>query len=427
VSFLASLTGSSIVGIPLTGDMFLLSRGGSDAEFILSAGGFHPQFRAPRGVPALSRLGLDLSPASFLDMRCQAYLAVTSNTVQFGARVDLVAEIADCGLRGHLGFDVLVQLQPLHFIAEISAGISVEVIGETLAGIDLDLAIEGPAQWRARGRGSVELFGFKASFDFDESWGSPPPAALATPDVAGLLAGAYAAREAWVARPPDPATSPVQLTAVATRALAEGAVLHPHGSLSAHQRIVPLGITIERFDRLPVAPQRWDVSNPVLGAGRPVTVSGEQHEEFAPGQFLALTDAEQLARPAFEPFRVGLDMVAEDVLAADPRPADLAYETKVIAEDSTQPLAVELGPLLVAVEAVAGAGIDHELWWQKPAERVTVADAHTFAVADAWSFTAAADMPPAATATAVYQAAEALRAADPQRRVGVVEAWELTS
>jgi hypothetical protein len=111
VSFLASLTGSSIVGIPLTGDMFLLTRGGSDAEFVLSAGGFHPQFRGPRGVPALARLGLDLSPASFLDMRCQAYLAVTSNTVQFGARVDLVAEIAGCGLRGHLGFDVLVQLQ----------------------------------------------------------------------------------------------------------------------------------------------------------------------------------------------------------------------------------------------------------------------------------------------------------------------------
>jgi hypothetical protein len=66
--------------------MFLLTRGGSDAEFVLSAGGFHPQFRAPRGVPALARLGLDLSPASFLDMRCQAYLAVTSNTWCSSAR-----------------------------------------------------------------------------------------------------------------------------------------------------------------------------------------------------------------------------------------------------------------------------------------------------------------------------------------------------
>jgi hypothetical protein len=427
VFFLASLAGSSIVGIPLTGDMCLLTRGGSGAEFVLSAGGFHPRFRAPRGVPPLARLGLDLSPASFLDMRCQAYMAVTSNTVQFGARVDLVAEIADCGLRGHLGFDVLVQLQPLHFIAEVSAGISVEVIGETLAGIDLDLALEGPAKWRARGRGSVELFGFSASFDFDESWGSSPPEPLSTPDVASLLATAYAAREAWVVRPPDPAASPVGLTSGAARALADGTVVHPHGSLSAHQRVVPLGITIERFNRLPVPAQRWDVSDPVLGAGRPVTVSAEQREEFAPGQFLALSDDEQLGRPAFESFRVGLDFVAADVVLADPRPADLAYETKVIAEDSAQPLPLELGGLLDSVEAVAGAGIDHELWWQKPADRVTVAATPSFAIADAWSFTAAPDMPvaPGVTATEVHQAVAALRATDPRRRVGVVEAWEL--
>ena len=56
VTVLASLAGSNLVGMPLTGDLFLLTRGGSEPEFVISAGGFHPAFRAPAGVPALRRL-----------------------------------------------------------------------------------------------------------------------------------------------------------------------------------------------------------------------------------------------------------------------------------------------------------------------------------------------------------------------------------
>lgn len=427
ISFLASLSGSSIAGIPLTGDVFFLTRGGQDAEFVLSAGGFHPQFARPRGVPELARLGMDLSPAPFLDLRCAAYLAVTSNTVQFGARVDLVAEIADCGLRGHLAFDVLVQLQPLHFVADVSIGIAVEVFGETLAGIDLSLTLEGPAPWRARGRGSVDLFLFSASFDFDETWGQPPPTPLSTPDVARLLADAIRAPDAWKASPPDPAASPVQLTDAAAHALARGTVVHPHGSLRVHQRVVPLGITIERFNRLAVAPQRWDVGAPALGQDRPVDATLEEREQFAPGQFLALTDAEQLSRPAFESFRVGLGFVAAGITDAKARPADIDYEVKVIATDTpAQPMQLDIGALLMPAQTVVAAGIEHPLWWDQPVEGVTVEASPTFAVADAWSFTQAPDIQPAGdTATEWHQAVAAVEEADPHRRIGVVEAWEV--
>jgi hypothetical protein len=112
VDFVASLTGSHIVSVPLSGDLFLLIRGGGDPAFVLSAGGFHPAFAVPRGVPQLRRIGMDLSPSPIVDLRCEAYFAVTSNTVQFGARLELVAQVAGCGLRGHLGLDVLVQRHP---------------------------------------------------------------------------------------------------------------------------------------------------------------------------------------------------------------------------------------------------------------------------------------------------------------------------
>ena len=60
--FVASLTGSHIVGAPLSGDMLLLTRGGSDPTLVLSAGGFHPSFPVPRGVPALARMSMTCAP-----------------------------------------------------------------------------------------------------------------------------------------------------------------------------------------------------------------------------------------------------------------------------------------------------------------------------------------------------------------------------
>jgi hypothetical protein len=428
--FLASLTDSNIAGITISGDMYVLVRGGSAADVVVSAGGFHPQFSRPPGVPALNRIAMTISSGSFLQLRCEAYLAVTSNTLQFGARVDLVAEIAGCGLRGHLGFDVLIQFSPFHFIAQISASIAVEVVGETLAGISLSLALEGPGRWRAAGRGRVDIFLFSASFDFDESWGSAPAQALGTPDIKGLIEKAFSDPAAWIARAPDPTSAPVQLTIAGGRLLADGSELHPHGSLSARQKLVPLGITLDQFNRIPIAPQKWDVSGPGLGANRPAPTTGEEREQFAPAAFQSMDDDAALNRPAFESFRVGLSIVAGDIVVSGDRTADFDYETKVIAPaaaDSTA-LRVDVGSLFAKVERVSGMGIDDPRWWKREDDVVAVTDSPTFAVVDAWSFTEAPDIDAdSRNATAQYEAAAAVRLADPSRNIHVVEAWEVVA
>ena len=428
--FLASLIDSNIAGVPITGDVYLLVRGGDNADVVLSAGGFHPRFVRPAGVPALNRVAITLASGPFLQLRCQAYLALTTNTLQFGARVDLVAEIAGCGLRGHLGFDVLIQLEPLRFIAEISAAIAVEVFGETLAGIALTLALEGPTPWRARGRGSVDLFLFSVSFDFDETWGSPPPTPLATPDIAAILADAFGKPEAWLPHAPDPTVSPVQLNAAGRRALDTGSALHPRGSLSARQRLVPLGVTISRYNRQPIGPQRWDVSAPVLGEGNPALSAGEEREQFAPAAFLDMTDDAQLSRPAFETFRAGLSLVEGGVVIDESRLIDFDYETKVVSKTvgESAPAAVILGALLSEAESVATAGIDDPRWWPAAAVVVSVAATPSFVTVDRWSFTAAEDVAaPSPNATAQFEAVAAAQATDPARRMSVVETWEVTA
>jgi hypothetical protein len=425
VFFVASLTGSNIVGMPLTGDLCVVMRGGADATFVLSAGGFHPQFRVPRGVPTLRRLGLDLSPSPAIDIRCESYLAITTNTLQFGARVELVAEVAGCGLRGHLGFDVLVQWQPhVAFVAQMSAGIAVEVAGHSLCGVDLDFALSGPTPWRAQGRGSVHLFLFTVSFDFDEQWGSPPPAlATAAPDLGRELRAALSAAEAWTVHRAASGAGGVRLTAAAQRSVGAGQRVDPHGSLTARQRRVPLGVSIERFDHQAVAAQTWEIVEARLGDG-PAPAAQEIRDQFAPGQFLALTDDQQLSRPSFEQFRSGVDLIgARDVVMPDPRPADLDFETKVILdEDRGQRVDLLAGLALLAVETMAAAGdVGDPLWWQPPAAVVVVLPEPPVTVASTWSMTALRDIPTGATETELRQAV----AAAGRPGVAVVEAWEL--
>ena len=427
LTFLASLSDSTIAGIPITGDMFVLVRGGSNADVIVSAGGFHPKYTRPPGVPALNRIAMTLSSGPLLQLRCQAYLAVTSNTVQFGARADLVAEIAGCGLRGSLGFDVLIQFSPFHFLAEISAAVAVEVLDETLVGVALQLSLEGPGLWRARGRGSIDLFLFSTSLDFDESWGSQPLQDLGTPDIEGTLRDAFAQPDAWTAAAPDPAAAPVQLTIDAGRLLADGTRVHPHGALSAQQRRVPLGITIDRFNRIPIAPQQWDVGNPTLG-GVPDPTSGELREQFAPGAYLSMTDDEQLSRPSFESFGAGLSFVAGGVTVAAERSTDFDYETSVVSNivAGNNALQVDLQSLVAPAEQVSRAGIDDPRWWRPQSDVVTVTPAPALAAANAWSMTEATDVAaPSTNATEQYDAVNAARTADPTRNIGVVEAWEV--
>jgi hypothetical protein len=380
----------------------------------------------PAGIPPVRRLGLSLTPTPLIELRCQAYVAVTSNTLQFGARVEISAEIAKCGLSGHLAFDVLVQRDPTHFVADASAGIAVRVFGQRLAGINLDFSLEGPAPWRARGRGSIDLFLLSASFDFDETWGDPPPPRqLPPPDVAGRLAAALRDRASWAAHAPDLRGAPFVLADDAARRLAAGELLHPQGELAVKQRAVPLRLRIDRFDGAPVDPQTWDVAD---APGGPLGDAGEVREEFSAGQFQALDDDHALSRPSFEDYRAGVKFTAGGVETAPvPRDATLAYETTVITGDEPtdrEGVDVDTGSLLAAALAIAAApGIDHPVWWRPPTEPVTLAPPPVVLV-DGVSLAAVQDAPAFPTAAEAEQAADDLRAADPQRRLVVAGAWE---
>jgi hypothetical protein len=64
--------------------------------------------------------------------RLQGYFAVTSNTAEFGARVEIYFGLSVFSVDGHIGFDALFQFSPFHFIITFSATMSVKVFGAGL-------------------------------------------------------------------------------------------------------------------------------------------------------------------------------------------------------------------------------------------------------------------------------------------------------
>ena len=286
---LVSLAGSWIVTTPVSGELYLLARGGRDPVFVLSAGGFHPRYQRPPGVPALDRLTMDLG-GGYLGLTADAYLAVTSNALMFGAQLRLDATIAGCGVAGELGLDALFVWEPtFSFSVRVHASVAVRAFGRRLASIGLDFTLEGPAPWHAFGTGSISILWWDVSLDFDVRWGEAPRSLPQERDVLPLLREALAQPSAWTAERPLEQRDGVRLTKAAKADLAAGRAVRADVTLRISQRVVPLDRPLQRFARTRVREQRWELS----GDGALVT------DRFVPGEFFDMPAEEQLTAPAF--------------------------------------------------------------------------------------------------------------------------------
>jgi hypothetical protein len=199
--FNASLFDSRLVGFTLTGDMALRIGWGSGAMFVLSVGGFHPAFREiPDDLRNMRRMTISLLSGDNPRLTVQTYFAITSNTVQNGSRVELYAEACGFNIYGFLGYDVLVQFNPVHFVATISAGIALREGTDVIAGVSVRGELSGPAPWHAQGHASLELLFFEISVSFKETWGADaPPDPVEIENVTALITTAINDDRNWKA------------------------------------------------------------------------------------------------------------------------------------------------------------------------------------------------------------------------------------
>lgn len=175
--FDASIVDSEIVGLKLEGDMaFRLFWGGPYKGFGLSIGGFHPAYKPEEGLkfaPNMRRLSLSLN-YDIVKIKLETYLAVTSNSFQIGAHLDLQVGWKKFGLIGYAGFDALFVFKPFRFSFSLEVGVAVMVGSAKLFSVDLALSVEGPAKWRVKGKAYFTVLFIPVKCKFSLAWGDSP-------------------------------------------------------------------------------------------------------------------------------------------------------------------------------------------------------------------------------------------------------------
>jgi hypothetical protein len=322
----ATLHDSWLAGFTLTGDMALRANWGDAPDFALSLGGFHPQYAPPPNFPALERLALNLANEDDPRLHLDAYLALTTNTLQFGAHLDVYA--AECGyeLRGGFGFDTLLQFDPFSFSAAIKGYVNVRKDGELKTSAYLDCTLSGPAPWRAIGQASFVFCEVSFTADIDITVGSkqslPPQPAV---DLLGLLKNALEDPRSWSGQ----RTPAGQLVTLKTATGTTGLLVHPLGDLTLRQRIAPLKTNITQYGSAKLKATNYFALTPSVGSAKLTTAPVS--DAFAPANYLTMTDSEKLSRPAFETMESGVNFMPTGAsYATDFVERSITFETIVI-------------------------------------------------------------------------------------------------
>jgi hypothetical protein len=312
LKILGTLRDSTVVGLPVHGDMALLARWGANPAFAASVGGFHPKFTPPEGMPTLHRVGISLGSGDNPRIELEGYLALTSNTAQFGARVEIEASRAGFQAHGYLGFDALFQFSPFHVLIGMSGGVSISKFGHMITSATLEASLEGPKPWHAWGKVEFEALGCKTSIHFDAEFGNrEAQGELPVDDPTPLLEAALEEPRNWQATFPTDQESRVSFRAEPPGFPTGAQLASPDGSFGFRQRVLPLGVTITRFGnaRTP-APLTLDIA-----LRTPAGTNLDQtslDDSFAPAQFFEFSDSERLSSPGFESHKAGFEISAGD-------------------------------------------------------------------------------------------------------------------
>ncbi|MBM2619318.1 hypothetical protein JIG36_27580 [Actinoplanes sp. LDG1-06] len=328
----ATLFDSRIGQFALSGDMAARVNWGARPEFALSVGGFHPAYKPPPGFPALRRLALALSTGDNPKLRMELYLALTANTVQAGARLELYVGVGGFSLEGSLGFDALIQFSPFRLLAEIRAHLALKRGSRTLMGLDIEVNLTGPGPWVLWGKAKFKIFFFTISLPFRARFGRDEDVPAIEPqDVWPVLRDSLAADASWSAQLP-PASG--RLVVLRDGAGAGELSAHPLGVLSVSQGLVPLQRTLGLFGSVP--PRDFDRFAIVSGHG--LAVTGATTDFFAPAQFRRMSDPEKLASPAFERMVSGARFAPATAIAHGfVQETPLDYEQSVILDVDAPP------------------------------------------------------------------------------------------
>ena len=310
--FFASLYDSHILFITIEGQMGLLVAWGDNANFVVTVGGFNPQYNPPPlPFPTPQRISVDIINESYAQIQASGYFAVTTNSVQFGSLAQFFFGFSALSVSGHAGFDALIEFSPFHFSVSISSSFSVQVFGLGVYGIGIDLMLDGPDPWHAHGTASLSFLFFSIGIGIDFTWGDSGTSTLPPVNVMPILAAEFGKQSNW--RAMLPAGINLLVTLRQLDPSESQFVLHPAGTLQISQRAIPLDITIDTVGGAqPADANRFGLSVSSADLVQTAVLT----EPFAPARFITTDDATKLSESAFVPEDSGIAMAAAGDLYA---------------------------------------------------------------------------------------------------------------
>ena len=301
----ASLRDSKVAGISLTGDMSVRASFLENPSFLVSFGGFHPEFVPPDDFPTLQRLGVALDTGDSLRISLGGYFALTSNTVQFGAEFSFWASEIGFTAEGGTSLDALIQFKPFGFLITLRLWASISAGNKEILSVLVRGDLSGPNPWHVVGTAEFKLLGFDQSLRIEATVGDveaedPPETVHLLP----LLVEELSLPDAWSAVPPA-----LEGDLVVLRESEQGELsVHPNGRIEVQQRLVPLGIRLDQYGNAQLGDHdQFELTRVRVGA---VDVDADQITEaladFAAAQFFDLDDVQKLEAPSFEQMVSGL-------------------------------------------------------------------------------------------------------------------------
>ncbi|ASJ72090.1 DUF6603 domain-containing protein [Granulosicoccus antarcticus] len=284
-----ALFDSQVQGLPVKGGFAVLTRWGGMPTLAFSVGGLHPAFERPAGFPDVPRLGVDLSTKG-MTLLLEGYFAITSNSIQLGARAMLKAGAAGFTLTGELGFDALVIFEPFGLDLEIYASASIRRGSTNLCSVSVRGRLRGPGPWIVNGEATIEILFFDITAKFSKTIGQEQSTPLSTVRAREILYAALGDPRNWSGESD-------QGDAIMDHA---DGLVPPGAQLSVDQKLIPLDLDLATVGANPIeGPHRFGITGLQLGQSR-LEVAETLRAPFARAQFLAVSDAQKLSGPSYE-------------------------------------------------------------------------------------------------------------------------------
>lgn len=338
ISFDAALFESTLLSMKLEGQMALRISYGSNPDFAVSIGGFHPRFQPPAlNLPAsMKRLKIVLKSGN-PEITVFCYLAVTSNTIQFGIGGLFKFNKWGVGIRGELSFDALFQLSPFRFETDVHLLLAASWKGYDFASIEVNGTFSGPSPWHIQGSLKLKAWIFSKTVSLEETWGENDETRLDGVNVLPLIAEDLKNPGNW-----ERIEGRTSVSVTLRKDLKKGAItseitMHPNELLTIRQNIVPLGPQIDKYSgRKPRDAQRFDLS--VTNNNNVAIVSSKIKNHFASAQFIDLTEEQQLSVPPYELFDSGISFDGlDDIQLDDFTKVPFSYEKEFLDEPGMIP------------------------------------------------------------------------------------------